>query len=402
MNQRFSILNQLVVIGACLCSSSGCMHPSRLVYQYETIPSVGGNSPSPVAAPENHSFVTRRVESLAPDKPQRHRRVDLLQQPQVTGIGNPSANRPADDGFGSSEGGISAGGLSQGPTGHCCTECSVCRTHDVPPERGHTRLTPSVYLDSASTQPLTPAASGFQEWQPHCRHCQLNLRDDLCSMWPRLWEDARGVANVHNGLILGAALGGALIMRHDLDDEVRERTRRRPERWGEFTNVLSTSGEAPVQWPAVLGLYGYSLYSQNSELHDLSQTLLSALSVSGVTTVLLKGIANTDRPSGNSNNGQFGFPSYHTASSFALAGVLDSYYGPKVGLPAYTVSGMIGWARMDELNHDLSDVVYGAALGYVIGKSIANRHLTGDSRVRLLPYVHPTDGSSGLMLELPY
>ena len=61
---------------------------------------------------------------------------------------------------------------------------------------------------------------------------------------------------------------------------------------------------------------------------------------------------------------------------------------------------MIGYSRIDERDHDLSDVLYGAALGYVIGKSVAGNHLCGDSPVHLLPYVHAIDGSAGFMLEV--
>ena len=74
--------------------------------------------------------------------------------------------------------------------------------------------------------------------------------------------------------------------------------------------------------------------------------------------------------------------------------MLDEYYGLQAGLPAYALAGLIGWSRLDERDHDLSDVVFGAALGFVIGKSVARDHLYGDSRVRLLPYVHPTDGTT--------
>ncbi len=41
-------------------------------------------------------------------------------------------------------------------------------------------------------------------------------------------------------------------------------------------------------------------------------------------------------------------------------------------------------------------------LGYVIGKSVSGKALFGDSRVHLLPYVHPTEGAAGVMLDCQF
>ena len=110
-------------------------------------------------------------------------------------------------------------------------------------------------------------------------------------------------------------------------------------------------------------------------------------------------MVNTDRPSDRWIGGQFGFPSHHASSGFSIAAVLDEYYGRRVGIPAYAVAGLISWSRIDERDHDLSDVVFGAALGYVIGKAVAGKHLRCDARVRLVPYLNPSDGSTGIMFE---
>jgi membrane-associated phospholipid phosphatase len=228
----------------------------------------------------------------------------------------------------------------------------------------------------------------------------LCFRCDAKDCWLTLWEDTRGVVNWNNALIFGVAAGGVIAMREgDADREVREWVNKHPERWGEGTHVLGIIGEVQWQAPALVGLYTYSLWSQDEELHDVSGSLLSAFTITSVTTTVIKFVANTDRPSTDWNDGHYGFPSYHTSSSFAIAAVLDEYYGSAAGLPAYALAGLIGFSRIDEQDHDLSDVFFGSVLGFVIGKSVAGRHLCGDSRVQLLPYFHPTDGSSGVMFE---
>jgi hypothetical protein len=231
---------------------------------------------------------------------------------------------------------------------------------------------------------------------------EFDFRDDIRDLWPRLRDDVGGLANWNNAGILGVALAGSLAMRSEFDNDVRDFVAKHPKRWDEGSEVLGWLGDATVQVPVLLGVYAYSVHRQDEETHDLMSTLLSAYMLNGAATLTVKAIANTDRPSEEWNGGKFGFPSFHTSSSFTIAAVLDEYEGHHIGLPAYALAGLIGWSRIDEQDHDLSDVVFGAAMGYVIGKSVAGRHLDGDSRVRILPYTHPTDGSSGVMLDIAY
>jgi len=49
-----------------------------------------------------------------------------------------------------------------------------------------------------------------------------------------------------------------------------------------------------------------------------------------------------------------------------------------------------------------SDVIFGAAMSYVIGKSVARHHLEDGSQIRILPSVDPNSGSVELLVEVPY
>ena len=50
------------------------------------------------------------------------------------------------------------------------------------------------------------------------------------------------------------------------------------------------------------------------------------------------------------------------------------------------LAGLISYSRIDRRDHDLSDVFFGAAMGYLVGRSVARWHLHGDGNVRLLPW----------------
>lgn len=231
---------------------------------------------------------------------------------------------------------------------------------------------------------------------------QLSFRTDLQRATTRLKSDFVAVLQPNNLALLAVAAGGAIAIHQDLDDQVRQNTLEHPQRWGKGSHALNFLGEAPVQMPVLAGIYFWSLKTQNEELHDVIATTMSAYTINGLSTVLLKTAVNTQRPSDHYSGGHYGFPSFHTSSTFTLASVMNEYYGWEVGVPAYVVAGLVGWSRIDSREHDLSDVVFGAALGYVIGTSVARHHLTGDSRVLLFPWNEPTNGAIGLACEWRY
>lgn len=223
--------------------------------------------------------------------------------------------------------------------------------------------------------------------------------DDLRELGPTIWRDAQGIVERENVVILGVSLGAAIGIRQGLDSEVRQETQDNPMRWGDASRVLGYLGEAPYQVPVLGLLWGVSVWTDDPELYSLSSTMVSAYTISGLATLAIKAATDTERPDADWNDGRWGFPSFHAASAFTIAGVLEEYYGWDVGLPAYTLAGLISWSRIDERDHDLSDVVFGAAMGWVVGKSVAGQHLRGDGRVRVLPWVHPTDSGAGLMFD---
>ena len=230
----------------------------------------------------------------------------------------------------------------------------------------------------------------------------ISIRNDVQDLWPMLRDDACSVLTWKNAIILGVASGGAIAIRQDWDGQVRAETAEHPDRWGETSQVLRQFGEATWQVPVMFGIYGYAVWQQDEELHSFSKAAISAHALSALTTVAIKGIIDTQRPTTEFHNGHYGFPSYHTSSTFAIAATIEEYYGWKAGLPAYTLAGLVGWSRIDQREHDLSDVLFGAVLGYTIGKSVAAAHLERDFGVDVFPYYEPTSRTTGIMFNIPF
>lgn len=119
-----------------------------------------------------------------------------------------------------------------------------------------------------------------------------------------------------------------------------------------------------------LGATGIWYLSADESNQQRALTMLSALAITDSVTFGLKAIVNTERPNGD----DFSFPSAHTASSFCVASVLDEFYGPQVGIPAYIGAALVGWRMMDSGDHWASDVLFGGTLGFVVGHSVAAKH----------------------------
>jgi hypothetical protein len=232
--------------------------------------------------------------------------------------------------------------------------------------------------------------------------CHYSLRDDACQLFPMLYNDALACISWPNAIILGAAAGGAIAIREHLDGDVRDYTAGHRPSWGEGTQVLRQFGEFSYQLPVIGAIYGLSLWTQDEHTHEFSKTLISAYSITALTTVAIKGVTNTQRPTNQFQNGEYGFPSYHTASGFAIAAVADEYYGWPVGIPCYVVAGLVGWSRIDQREHDLSDVFFGSVLGFVIGKSVSAAHLDGITGCQIVPCFDPATRSFGAVFHKKY
>lgn len=230
----------------------------------------------------------------------------------------------------------------------------------------------------------------------------FSFKDDLIGLPCLLWDDAKSLCTWQNAIVLGAAAGGAVAIRNNFDKRVRYETAEHPLQWGQGSVVLRQFGEFAYQVPVIAGVYAVSLWTEDERCHEFSMAVVSAYSLSAATTVAIKGITNTQRPSTQFENGHYGFPSYHASSTFCIAAVLDEYYGWKAGLPAYVLAGLVGWSRIDQREHDLSDVVFGSILGFVIGKSVAAAHLDRNSRFRVTPYYEAQNRTTGVTIETKF
>ena len=121
--------------------------------------------------------------------------------------------------------------------------------------------------------------------------------------------------------------------------------------------------------------------------------MASALIITDLSTVFLKLCAADSK----SPNGDFyAWPSGHMSSTMAVATVLSDAYGPLVGVPAYAFCVFEGIQRLDSREHQFSDVIFGAGLGFVVAHTIMKEHRPEVGGGEIIPWVNPDTGSSGI------
>lgn len=132
------------------------------------------------------------------------------------------------------------------------------------------------------------------------------------------------------------------------------------------SDFISKSLLVSISVPAAAAVYSLSIGDTEG-----SKELLLASAVTLQLTTFLKYTVQRTRPNGDND---LSFPSGHTSGSFVGASYLHHRYGLQWGLPFYAIGAVIGYQRVNVKDHYWSDVLAGAALGYLAGALFTVRY----------------------------
>jgi membrane-associated phospholipid phosphatase len=96
--------------------------------------------------------------------------------------------------------------------------------------------------------------------------------------------------------------------------------------------------------------------------------IVSSVIASKAITPALKELTGRERP----NGGDASFPSNHATQAFAVASVIAGHYPEKrwVGWLAYGLANGVAFSRVYHDAHYTSDVLAGAAIGALVGRTV--------------------------------
>lgn len=163
-----------------------------------------------------------------------------------------------------------------------------------------------------------------------------------------------------------------------------------------FSNIGYQVGRPYLVAGSLGVLYLTGLSTKNAKLKAVTYDLANGYLVETGIVMALKYAVGRQRPD---NKDRLSFPSGHAGSAVLGATILNHHYGPKIGIPAYLAAAYIGASRLKKDSHYLSDVIAGASIGYLVGKTITRRREVREQKLLWMPTVLTLPGK-GLNLQV--
>lgn len=199
-------------------------------------------------------------------------------------------------------------------------------------------------------------------------------------------------------------LGKFILVEAALSYTVDEPVQRNVLDWRNNSNTVASTSNYITRFGGLYEIYtltglaatGY--LTHNNKLTTTTLLATQSYITAGAIQLVLKALTGRQRPSYTDRytldaeprfNGPFyksvdangyktnsSFPSGHTTAAFAAATVYSLEYKDKKLVPfiSYGIATAIGLSRIVENKHWLTDVVAGAALGYITGQQVVNNY----------------------------
>ena len=145
--------------------------------------------------------------------------------------------------------------------------------------------------------------------------------------------------------------------------------------------VVRHFGQPEVYGTVAVGLLAAGLATHHPEVARTGGRLAASLVLAGATAQAGKLLLGRPRPEQSLDadayspfSGQAAMPSGHTAAAFALATSLaDDIHRPWATVGLYGMATAVGWSRVNDNRHWLSDVAGGALVGITSAKLASGR-----------------------------
>ena len=212
----------------------------------------------------------------------------------------------------------------------------------------------------------------------------------------QLWDDFRYLATSPD---FYAVVGGLSLPPVVFKSAFRHESMELNETWisskgaDNFFEYGDGMGKATIPVVASIALITFGRVGRAWSVESFGSDLLRAQAITGILTRSMKMAINRTR----SDGGTYSYPSGHTSTAFTIAAVIYKDLGPTWGIPALVGASYVGFSRLQENKHYLSDVIAGAVLGTYISFKISNKRGHG-ARYHIVPVA----GSKGRGISFRY
>jgi hypothetical protein len=224
-------------------------------------------------------------------------------------------------------------------------------------DRAAARVPADAQDPAAPTTPQDPA----EEKKP-----PTPVHTGIHALFYGLLEDAKHLPSIPNAQI--AAIGGGLaLIAHPFDEKFNIKLRSHYNGVNQAFRPGKYVGQTPVQMVAALSTFVVGRVTHSPKVSHFGMDLLRAQILTEGMTVGLKYATRRERPDLSNHRS---FPSGHASVTFATATVIERHLGWKMSAVGYTLASYVAASRLHDNRHWLSDVVFGAAVGTIGGRTV--------------------------------
>ncbi len=265
-------------------------------------------------------------------------------------------------------------------------------------------LTPSVSF-AQSTAADAPRLSidfglndlaGPDDLQPPIASEPKPTRNFPSALVHNLGDDFKHMPRRNSWFWLGAGALAAVAV-HPIDDNVHDHFLETGGGNQAFWKAGEIIGSTPLVIGGALATYVIGRAKNMPRVQHLGMDELESAILSEGLVAVAKQVGRRERPlreDGTRASG-YSFPSGHATVTFAAATVLQQHLGYKAAIPTYIVATYVAASRLHDNVHWTSDVVMGAALGVMIGRTVTWHGRNFYASPMLLPH-----GGTGIAITL--
>jgi len=199
-------------------------------------------------------------------------------------------------------------------------------------------------------------------------------------------------------LYISAAGGGAALLVHPYDASFNAHLRSHYDAVNLIFAPGKYYGDTPEQIAGSVFTYAWGRIFDQPKVSHMGMDLLRAQALAEIMVEPLKFATQRERPDGSNH---LSFPSGHAAVTFATATALERHLGWKKAALAYAVASYVAASRLHDNVHYLSDVVFGAAVGTIAGRTVTEHgRETWTSRWIVTPVAVP-GGTAVVVARVP-
>jgi hypothetical protein len=219
----------------------------------------------------------------------------------------------------------------------------------------------------AQAQSPAPAADP-QEQKAEAKEPPTPAHTGIRALFGDLGEDLKNLPALPN-LYIAAVGGGLAAAAHPADQSVNARLVSHYDSVNAAFAAGKYLGNTPEQVAMSLGTYAVGRIRNQPKVAHLGMDLLQAQIVSEILVEPIKFAVHRMRP--DLSNRQ-SFPSGHASVTFAAATVIERHLGWRKSVLGYAVASYVAMSRLHDNRHYLSDVIFGAAVGSIAGRTVVH------------------------------